>query len=91
MTFRKYSNTNKGLKEFADTIIGLATSRKPGMVKFEIPMFYFPSQNTIAYLDKITGECVYFHENGSLWSANRSSSLGVSKLLNDPNMIQNPS
>ena len=54
-----------------------------------MPMPYFPSQNTLAYLDKITSECIYFHENGSLWSANRYRSLGVSKLLNDPTVIKN--
>ena len=55
-----------------------------------MPMPYFPSQNTIAYLDRITGECLYFHENGNLWSADHYSSLGIAKLLNDPNVIQNP-
>jgi len=40
-------------------------------ITLKMPMPYFPSQNTIAYLDKITGKCVYFHENGSLWSADR--------------------
>ena len=55
-----------------------------------MPMPFYKNQNTIAYLDKITGECIYFHENGDLWSANRYSSLGVDKLLNDPNVIQNP-
>lgn len=35
----------------------------------------YPSQNTIAYLDTITGQCLYFHENSNLWAADLTAIL----------------
>jgi len=47
-------------------------------------MPYSSKENTIAYLDKVTGACVYFHEkSGKLWSADRYTELGVTQPKNN--------
>lgn len=86
-----WAMTDRSVRDVIVKVFELTTMSDPTRyITLKMPMPYFPSQNTLAYLDKITGECIYFHENGSLWSADRYSSLGVSKLLNDPTLIKNP-
>jgi hypothetical protein len=48
-------------------IIDLAKSRKPVRVKFKAPMPYRDDQIAVGYLDVVTGDCVFFHENGKFW------------------------
>ena len=60
--------TDQGIDKFRDKIIDLATSRKPGMGKFEAPMPYFESKQSIGHINIRTGECVFFDKNGKYWS-----------------------
>ena len=84
--------TDRSVLDVIIKVFELTTISDPTRyLALKIPMPHFPSQNTIAYLDKIIGKCVYFHENGKLWSADRYSRRGVDQLLNDPKVIQNPS
>lgn len=86
-----FAITDQSVRDVIIKVFELTTISDPNrFITLKMPMPYFPSQNTIAYLDRITGECVYFHENGNLWSADRYSSLRINQLLNNPNVIQNP-
>jgi hypothetical protein len=83
--------TNKSRLDVIVKVFELTTEYNPERyVTLEMPMPSYPSQNTFAYIDISTGECVFFHKNGKLWSAKRYDEKGVDKLLNDPNVVKNP-
>jgi len=82
-----YGNIQTNIGPNIGEIFELTTISDPNYVTLKMPMPYAP-QNTIAYLDIGTGACVYFHEDGKLWSANHYRD--VSKLLNDPATQKNP-
>ena len=79
--------TDKGIKKFAAKIIGLATSRKPGMVKFEIPMPYFDTQSAIGHMNIVTGECAFFHQDGKYWTYKKYEREEVLKLIGQSGSI----
>ena len=49
------------LDKLRDKIINLATSTKPGMVKTELPMPYYDTEQAVGHLDMNTGDCAFFH------------------------------
>lgn len=82
--------TDFSVKDVIIKVFELTTISDPNYVTLKMPMPYSPSQDRIAYLNTATGVCVYFHENGSLWSADQYSSRSLDKLLNDPTVEKNP-
>ena len=44
----------------------------------------FPVEETLAFIDKQSRACVFFHLNGKLWSAKKLSTLELSTILDNP-------
>ena len=36
------------------------------MVKIELPMPYYDTEQAVGHLDMTTGDCVFFHQNGKM-------------------------
>jgi hypothetical protein len=64
-----------------DKIINLATSTKPGMIKVELPMPYYDTEQAVGHLDMSTGDCAFFHQNGKYWSYKQYTPDEVKNLL----------
>lgn len=60
--------TDKTVKNFSNKIVDITTSRKPGMIKFKTKMPYYDLEIATGHMNLITGECVFFHENGKYWT-----------------------
>jgi hypothetical protein len=60
--------TDEGLDKLRAKIIDLATSTKAGMIKIELPMPYYDTEQVVGYLDMTPGDCFFFHQNGKFWS-----------------------
>ena len=46
----------------------------------------YPSQYALAYIDRTTNACLFFHaENGKLWSAKKLSQAEMMAILKNPN------
>lgn len=75
--------TDKNTQKLSDKIVDLATSKKVGMVKFKIRMPYFDSEMAVGHMNLVTGECVFFHENGKYWTYKKYLSSEIPALLAD--------
>jgi hypothetical protein len=75
--------TDKNAKNFSNKIVDISTSRKPGMVKFKTKMPYYDSEIATGHMNLITGECVFFHENGKYWTYKKYTMEQTLELLAD--------
>ena len=86
-----FAITDKSIQDIIKKVSELTQSSDPRRyITLKMPMPPFPSQDTMAYLDKETGDCIYCHENGNLWSAGHYTDEEITELLNNPDVIQNP-
>ena len=86
-----WAMTDRSVKDVIIKVFELTTMSDPRRyVTLSMPMPFFPTQKTLGYLDKQTGECIFFHENGSLWSAIQFEPVVVRDLLDNPDVIINP-
>ena len=37
------------------------------MIKIELPMPSYDTEQAVGHLDLTTGDCVFFHQNGKFW------------------------
>ena len=66
--------TDSGKREALIRIFELTTLIDPNVVTRRFPMPSYPSQDAIAYIDKETYACLFFHANDyTLWSAKKLS------------------
>lgn len=86
-----FAITDKSIQDVIKKVSELTQSSDPRRyITLKMPMPFFTSEDTIAYLDKTTGDCIYCHENGDLWSAGQYTENEIKELLNNPDVIQNP-
>lgn len=85
-----YRVTDQNLAKFRNKIVNLATSTEPSMVKIEVPMPYYETKKAIGYLDMVSGDCVFFHENGKYWGYKIYNSDELQILLPECTSIKNP-
>ena len=62
-------------------IINLATSTNSGMVKIELPMPYYDTEQAVAHMDMNTGDCVFFHQDGKYWDYKKYTLEEVTDVL----------
>ena len=78
--------TNSGKKEALIRMLGLTTSVNPSFITRKFTMPSYPSEYALAYIDKTTNACLFYHaDNGKLWSAKKLSPVEMKAILNNPN------
>jgi len=53
------------------------------MVKFKTKMPYYDSEIATGHMNVITGECVFFHEDGKYWTYKKYTMEDTTQLLAD--------
>lgn len=77
--------TDRAKKEALVKILDLTTTVDPNYITRKMPMPSYPPQDSLAYIDTLTRNVVFFHaDGGKLWSAARFSQLELNAVLNNP-------
>ena len=77
--------TDETVQNLWDKIVDITTAKstKIGKIKFKTKMPYFDSETAIAYMNIITGDCFFYHENGVFWGYKKYSEKQIPSLLAD--------
>ena len=51
------------------------------MVKFKMKMPYYDSEIAIGNMNVLTGECMFFHENGNYWGYKKYNMEETTRLI----------
>lgn len=80
--------TNRSRAEVVSKVFELTTTYDSSHMTLEMPMLHKPDKTALVYLDLMTGEYAYFHEDGRLWSTDQLSSTDMALILKDPKVLK---